>query len=253
MILPTAVQAPQRSRAEIATDYRRVLFERLLAQRNYPEAARLQHYQGEGAVMFHIDRDGRLLAASMEKSTGKRILDRAALTQVRRAAPFPEIPSELPDERMLKERLLPEMPGPIRDYFEQERPIELRHADPMRYVDGKPRGLGQNVWLRATGPLPDDAAVHQCVLAYASDMTLLDSSLAPHGSSVFSSEIQAASLDHSLWFHRPFRADQWLLYVQDTPFAGGARALTRGRIYTEAGELVASVAQEGLIRRRVKS
>lgn len=162
-------------------------------------------------------------------------------------------PSELPDERMLKERLLPEMPGPIRDYFEQERPIELRHADPMRYVDGKPRGLSQNVWLRATGPLPDDAAVHQCVLAYASDMTLLDSSLAPHGSSVFSSEIQAASLDHSLWFHRPFRADQWLLYVQDTPFAGGARALTRGRIYTEAGELVASVAQEGLIRRRVKS
>ncbi|MFL1876387.1 acyl-CoA thioesterase II [Hansschlegelia beijingensis] len=162
-------------------------------------------------------------------------------------------PSELPDERMLKERLLPAMPEPIRNYFERERPIELRHADPMRYVDGEPRGLGQNVWIRATGPLPDDAAVHQCVLAYASDMTLLDSSLAPHGASVFSSDIQAASLDHSLWFHRPFRADQWLLYVQDTPFAGGARAFTRGRIYTEAGELVASVAQEGLVRRRVKS
>ena len=162
-------------------------------------------------------------------------------------------PHELPDEQMLKERLLPDMPEAIRNYFERERPIELRHADPMRYVDGKPRGLGQNVWIRTTGPLPDEPAAHQCVLAYASDMTLLDSALAPHGASVFSGEIQAASLDHALWFHKPFRADQWLLYTQDTPFAGGGRGLTRGRIYTEAGELVASVAQEGLIRRRVKS
>lgn len=93
-----AAQASDLSQSEIATDYRQVLFERLAAQRHYPEAARLQHYQGEGAVMFRIDRSGRLLTASMEKSTGKRILDRAALTQVRRAAPFPEIPSELPDE-----------------------------------------------------------------------------------------------------------------------------------------------------------
>ncbi|PNU02159.1 energy transducer TonB [Novosphingobium guangzhouense] len=97
-IAQTATQVPHRSQDEIATDYRQVLFESLAAQRHYPEAARLQHYQGQGAVMFRIDRDGRLLEASMEKSTGKRILDRAALMQVRRAAPFPEIPGELPDE-----------------------------------------------------------------------------------------------------------------------------------------------------------
>ncbi|GLK57396.1 acyl-CoA thioesterase-2 [Methylopila capsulata] len=165
---------------------------------------------------------------------------------------MPEVPrpEDLPDERTLKEQLMPTMPEAIRNYFERERPIELRHVDPMRYLDGKPRPPYQSVWIRTTGALPDDPAIHQCVLAYASDMTLLDTALVAHGSSVFSGEIQAASLDHALWFHRPFRADQWLLYTQDSPFAGGARGFTRGRIYTVTGELVASVAQEGLIRRR---
>ena len=159
-------------------------------------------------------------------------------------------PDQLPSEKVLKEQMMPTMPVAIRSYFERERPIELRHCDPLRYVDGKPRPPEQSVWIRATAPLPDDPAIHQCVLAYASDMTLLDAALVAHGSTVFSGEIQAASLDHALWFHRSFRADQWLLYTQDSPFTGGARGFTRGRIYTEAGELVASVAQEGLIRRR---
>lgn len=159
-------------------------------------------------------------------------------------------PDQLPSEKVLKEQMMPTMPVAIRSYFERERPIELRHCDPLRYVDGKPRPPEQSVWIRATAPLPDDPAIHQCVLAYASDMTLLDAALVAHGSTVFSGEIQAASLDHALWFHRPFRADQWLLYTQDSPFTGGARGFTRGRIYTETGELVASVAQEGLIRRR---
>lgn len=161
-------------------------------------------------------------------------------------------PDQLPSEQALKEGLMPTMPEAIRLYFERERPIELRHVDPMRYLDGKPRPPFQSVWIRATAPLPDEPAIHQCVLAYASDMTLLDTALVAHGSSVFSGEIQAASLDHALWFHRPFRADEWLLYTQDSPFAGGARGFTRGRIYTEAGDLVASVAQEGLIRRKRK-
>lgn len=167
-------------------------------------------------------------------------------------APKVPRPDELPSEKALKEQMMPTMPVAIRSYFERERPIELRHCDPLRYVDGKPRPPEQSVWIRATAPLPDDPAIHQCVLAYASDMTLLDAALVAHGSTVFSGEIQAASLDHALWFHRPFRADEWLLYTQDSPFAGGARGFTRGRIYTEAGELVASVAQEGLIRRRRK-
>lgn len=165
---------------------------------------------------------------------------------------MPEVPrpDELPSEKMLKEQMMPTMPRAIREYFERERPIELRHCDPMRYVDGKPRPPMQSVWIRATEALPKDPAIHQCVLAYASDMTLLDAALVAHGSSVFSGEIQAASLDHAMWFHKPFRADEWLLYTQDSPFAGGARGFTRGRIYTQGGELVASVAQEGLIRRR---
>jgi acyl-CoA thioesterase-2 len=104
--------------------------------------------------------------------------------------------------------------------------------------------------VRATGKLPDDVALNQCVLAYASDMTLLDTSLLPHGIGWFSDNVQMASIDHAMWFHRPFRADQWLLYMQDSPSASGARGFNRGLIYAGDGRLVASVAQEGLMRVR---
>ncbi|EFO32324.1 acyl-CoA thioesterase 2 [Roseibium sp. TrichSKD4] len=106
--------------------------------------------------------------------------------------------------------------------------------------------------MRATGELPADERIHQCVLAYASDMTLLDTSLFPHGTSVFSPKIQAASLDHSMWFHKPIKADEWLLYATDSTLSGGSRGLNRGMLFTESGELVASTAQEGLIRLRKK-
>ena len=119
-----------------------------------------------------------------------------------------------------------------------------------RYLGKKFDDARFNVWIRATGRLPEDPGIHRCVLAYASDMTLLDSALVPHGRSVFEPEIMAASLDHALWIHRPFRADEWLLYAQDSPNAGGGRGFSRGLIFTEAGELVASVAQEGLVRLR---
>ncbi len=108
-----------------------------------------------------------------------------------------------------------------------------------------------NVWLRAAAALPDDDALHRAVLAYASDMTLLDVSLIPHGRSVFDPQVQAASLDHALWFHGPVKADDWLLYAQDSPAAGGARGFARGQIFDRSGRLVASVAQEGLIRPRL--
>ena len=107
-----------------------------------------------------------------------------------------------------------------------------------------------NVWIRATGALPDDPAIHQCVLAYASDMTLLDAALARHGRTLFEPAFMAASLDHALWIHRPFRADDWLLYAQDSPNLSGARGFSRGLIFARDGTLVASVAQEGLIRER---
>jgi len=159
-------------------------------------------------------------------------------------------PDQLPSESDIRERVMPPMPDPVRAYFERERPIELRPVEFKRYMTRDGLDPYFNVWIRATGTLPDDPAIHQAVLAYASDMTLLDSTLVAHGRTVFEREIQAASLDHALWFHRPFRADEWLLYAQDSPFAGGARGFARGSIFTSDGVLVASVAQEGLIRHR---
>ena len=119
-----------------------------------------------------------------------------------------------------------------------------------RYMSRDPGEPRFHVWIKTTGRLPDNPAIHQSVLAYASDMTLLDTSLIPHGRTVFEPEIQPASLDHAMWVHRPFRADEWLLYAQDTPSAGGARGLSRGLIFRQDGTLIASVAQEGLIRVR---
>jgi acyl-CoA thioesterase-2 len=145
---------------------------------------------------------------------------------------------------------LPLMPEPIRRYYERERPIELRPVEYGRYLGEKNEDGRFNVWIRTTGRLPDEPAIHQCVLAYASDMMLLDAALIPHGKSVFSEDIMAASLDHALWFHRPFRADEWLLYAQDSPNLSGSLGFSRGSIFTRDGTLVASVAQEGLLRQR---
>jgi acyl-CoA thioesterase-2 len=159
-------------------------------------------------------------------------------------------PDELPGDEELKERILPLMPEPVRRYYERERPIELRPVEYSRYLGEKSEDGRFNVWIRATGRLPDEPAIHQCVLAYASDMMLLDAALIPHGRSVFSEDIMAASLDHALWFHRPFRADEWLLYAQDSPSLADSRGFSRGLIFASDGTLVASVAQEGLLRQR---
>ncbi|MGI6244314.1 MAG: acyl-CoA thioesterase II [Pseudochelatococcus sp.] len=170
---------------------------------------------------------------------------------LRHQPPMPVAPP--PEETVaeeVKSAFLQRIPPHIRAYFERERPIELRPVDYNRFnpgVEGT-RKPAFSMWIRATGPLPDDEAIHRCVLAYASDMTLLDTSLAVHGRSVFDGDIQGASLDHAMWFHRPFRADEWLLYSQESPFSGGGRGLSRGLIFTRDGLHVATVAQEGLIR-----
>jgi acyl-CoA thioesterase-2 len=168
------------------------------------------------------------------------------------AAVMPNVPppEELPSDQEIKSSVLPIMPDPVRAYFERERPIELRPVEFARYLSRQPMEPKFNVWIRTTGRLPDDPTIHQCVLAYASDMTLLDSTLIAHGRTVFERAIQGASLDHALWIHRPFRADEWLLYAQDSPSASGARGFARGLIFSRDGKLVASVAQEGLIRPR---
>ena len=167
-------------------------------------------------------------------------------------APMPDVPppEELPGEEEIRKGVLPTLPEPVRRYFERERPIEMRPVEFKRYLSRDHREPRFNVWMRATQKLPDDPAIHQCVLAYASDMMLLDSALIPHGRTVFEKSVQGASLDHALWFHRPFRADEWLLYAQDTPNAESALGFARGLIYSREGRLVASVAQEGLVRQR---
>ena len=138
----------------------------------------------------------------------------------------------------------------MRKYYERDRPIELRPLEFDRYL-GKKSETGEfNVWIRTTGPLPDDPAIHRCVLAYASDMMLLDTALVRHGRSLFERSFMAASLDHAMWFHRPFRADEWLLYDCWSPSLHGARGFARGLIFAADGTLVASVAQEGLLRER---
>lgn len=167
-------------------------------------------------------------------------------------APMPAVPppDELPSEKALLEKLLPHMPANVRTYFERERPIEMRPVDIARWLDREKREPMQNIWMRANGRLPDAMPLHQCVLAYASDFTLLDTALIAHGRLQFDPDIQLASLDHAMWFHRPFRADEWLLYAQDSPSAYGARGLARGSVFNASGQLVASVAQEGLMRQR---
>ena len=161
-------------------------------------------------------------------------------------------PDQLPGEEELKKRIYPLLPEPARRFYERERPIEFRPVEFSRYLGEKSENGRFDIWIRATGRLPDEPAIHQCVLAYASDMMLLDAALIPHGRSVFSEDIMAASLDHALWFHRPFRADEWLLYAQDSPSLADSRGFSRGLIFASDGTLVASVAQEGLLRQRRK-
>jgi acyl-CoA thioesterase-2 len=159
-------------------------------------------------------------------------------------------PEDLPSEAELKQRLVDRLPEPVRAYWQHERPIEIRPVDLSRYLSPGTRAPSQQVWIRATGDLGDDVALHQCVLAYASDFTLLDTALIAHGRFVFDPTLMLASLDHAVWFHEPFRADDWLLYAQDSPSSGAGRAFCRGTLFTRDGRLVASTAQEGLVRQR---
>ena len=159
-------------------------------------------------------------------------------------------PEDVASDEHIKARVLPLMPEAVRRFYERERPIELRPVELDRYLGRKIEGGRFHVWIRATGKLSDEPAIHQCVLAYASDMMLIDAAMIPHGRTVFEPTIMAASLDHALWFHRAFRADDWLLYAQDSPNLSGSRGFARGLIFARDGTLVASVVQEGLLRER---
>ncbi len=169
--------------------------------------------------------------------------------------PMPEItpPEQLLGEQQIKEQFLGNAPENIRRYWERERAIEIRPVSLVHYVSREKLSPHQNVWVRANGEVPAERHIQAAVLAYLSDMTLLDTSLFAHGHSVFDRNLQVASLDHAMWFHRPTDLSGWMLYTQDSPNARGARGFTRGSLYTRDGTLIASVAQEGLIRKRANA
>jgi acyl-CoA thioesterase-2 len=133
-------------------------------------------------------------------------------------------------------------------WYERPRPIDTRYVGTPAPLERELGRATQQVWFRADGTLPDDPVLHACVVTYASDMTLIDTTLLPHGTGFAEGRVMMASLDHAMWFHRPFRADEWLLYDEETPSSSGARGLAWGSIFTAGGALAISVVQEGLIR-----
>ncbi|MEP7002891.1 MAG: acyl-CoA thioesterase II [bacterium] len=165
---------------------------------------------------------------------------------------MPEVPhpETLTPELTLIREIAHQIPESLRSILTQERPIDVRPVSPGDPLGSEKRAPIRRAWFRAVDKLPDDPSIHQAVLAYASDYGLLITALQPHGIPYRSRGLQLASLDHSLWMHRPFRADEWLLYSTDSPVTWGARGFVRGTIHSQSGELVASVAQEGLIRVR---
>jgi len=165
---------------------------------------------------------------------------------------MPKVPSpdELTPEELMKLPIMEGMPEFIQRYYASDRPIELRPVEYQRYFGEKVPDGRINIWIRTAARLPDDPALHLCALAYASDFSLLDSVMSRYGRTLFDGRVMAASLDHAMWFHRPFRADEWLLYSQDSPSAQNGRGLARGSIFKPDGTLVASVAQEGSLREK---
>lgn len=161
-------------------------------------------------------------------------------------------PETLKSQPELMQQLGEHVPESIRKFWARERPLEIKPVNVEHYTSRDKLPPRQNVWVRATGPVPADRALQAAILAYLSDMTLLDTSTFAHGRSGFDADIQMASLDHAMWFHRPDPLNDWLLYTQDSPSSSGSRGFTRGALYARDGTLIASVAQEGLVRLRTR-
>jgi acyl-CoA thioesterase-2 len=213
-------------------------------------------------IVYDVDRarDGSSFTTRrvVAIQSGKPIFNLAASFQVREEGfehqdEMPEAPppESVPTEQERVAAYAQQLPKFVRERATSEQPFEIR---PVALVDDPflpvARPARRMVWLRATGHLPDEPALHHYLLAYASDHALLGTALLPHGVTWLTPGMQVASLDHAMWFHQPFRVDEWLLNVLDSPAAHGARGLCRSRIFTQDGRLVASTAQEGLIRKR---
>jgi len=210
-------------------------------------------------IVYHVDRarDGHSFAARRVVAIqhGAQIFNVSASFQVGEQGldhqlPMPEVPppESLPDSGTPPPEVLEQLPEKLRRMFEQQRPFEFRAVEPVDYLHPRDLAPLQHVWLRAVGSLPDDDRLHRCLLAYVSDYNLLNTAVRPHGTSYHAGNLIMASIDHAMWFHRPPRVDDWLLYTMDSPSASGARGFTRGMLHARDGRLIASTAQEGLIR-----
>lgn len=212
-------------------------------------------------ILYEVDRarDGRSFTARRVTAIqhGEQIFNLAGSFQhpeegLEHQDPMPEVPTpeSLADEQELRRSLVADLPPLIRQMADRPRPIEMRPVDPQSFMAAKPAAPLQNVWMRASQPIGQDLIFNQAVLAYASDMSFLSTSMRPHGMSWQTSGLQTASIDHAIWFHRPTNFNDWHLYVQKSPSASGSRGFNLGEIYSQDGRLVASTAQEGLMRYR---
>lgn len=205
------------------------------------------------------DFDGRSFSTrrvvAMQK--GKPILNLAASFQLpeegfNHQAEMPDVPQpeDLISEAELIARDSADLPEAFVKAMRGPRPIEMRAVQPWSLVNPEKRAPVRQIWMRAVAPIAGDQVMHRAIMTYASDMALLSTSMQPHGVSWISPGMQSASLDHALWLHGDVRADEWMLYVTDSPWAGAGRGFNRGQIFARDGRLIASTAQEGLIRQR---
>ena len=187
---------------------------------------------------------------------GKQIFNLAASFQVQEESwhhqhdmPQVQPPESLSDRIEWRRKFAENVPERHRGHFLRERPIEMREIDPLDPLNPAKASDVHALWFRVARPIDEAPWIHHCLMAYASDMALLGTGSRPHGVSWMNRELMSASLDHAMWFHAPTKFDEWHLYSMDSPYAGGARSFNRGSIYDASGRLVASVAQEGLMRR----
>ena len=206
-------------------------------------------------VASQTDEDGKPrpilnLTASFQRPEDGLAHDDVTMPDV---TPPEDLKSDMEMRHKLVESAGDKMSEAQRNLVLRPRPIDMRTVDRLHWMNSEPREPRAHSWFRTVAPLPsieENPALHRAVIAYASDYTLLGTSALPHGLSWMRGELVGASLEHALWFHRPARADEWLLYATDAPWSGGGRGFNRGRIFNRQGELVASVAQEGMMRRR---
>ena len=210
-------------------------------------------------ILYQVDRirDGRSFTTRRVKAIqkGEAIFSMSASFHVKEkglehqvAAPSTPEPGDCRSEASLIEEYCSAYPDETNDLLKRARPIEMRYVNPVNEINPEPLPPEQSVWIRTIDTMPDDLRLNQCLLAYASDMTLIDTSYRPHAVNWRQANFQVASLDHAMWFHQPFKTDQWLQYYQDSPHSGGGRGFSRGTFFDQSGTLVASCAQEGLIR-----